>query len=79
MCYGEITLARRFKAALASTPKSRIQNQRIQKAKDALERTAQSVEEISFLVGYQDSSFFRRLFKRETGLSPAQYRKQYRS
>lgn len=73
----EATFSRRFKAALNTTPKSWIQSQRIAKAKDALELTNQSVEEISCLVGYQDSSFFRRLFKRETGLSPAQYRKQY--
>jgi YesN/AraC family two-component response regulator len=39
--------------------------------------TADSVEDISALVGYRDSSFFRRLFKRLTGLTPAQYRREF--
>jgi YesN/AraC family two-component response regulator len=37
------------------------------------------IEEVSEEVGYMDISFFRRLFKRLTGLSPGQYRRMFRS
>lgn len=72
------TFKKRFKKAYDYSPQHYIQRLRIEKAKEALELTDQPIEEISYLVGYQDSSFFRKLFKRQTGLSPGQYRKEYR-
>jgi transcriptional regulator GlxA family with amidase domain len=36
------------------------------------------VDEISWRVGYEDPAFFRRLFKRTTGLAPGAYRKRFR-
>jgi YesN/AraC family two-component response regulator len=36
------------------------------------------IEEVSAEVGYMDVSFFRRLFKRLTGLSPGQYRNMFK-
>lgn len=73
----ESTFNRRFKQATQTSPNVWVQQIRIAKAKEALELTQQSVDDISALVGYQDSSFFRRLFKRETGMSPAQYRRAF--
>jgi transcriptional regulator GlxA family with amidase domain len=35
------------------------------------------VDEVGFSVGYQDPTFFRRLFKRMTGLTPAAYRRKF--
>jgi transcriptional regulator GlxA family with amidase domain len=37
-----------------------------------------SVDEISWRVGYEEAAFFRRLFKRTTGLAPGAYRKRFR-
>lgn len=37
-----------------------------------------AVDEISWRVGYEDPAFFRRLFKRVTGLAPGAYRKRFR-
>jgi transcriptional regulator GlxA family with amidase domain len=42
-----------------------------------LESTALPVEAIAVEVGYQDASFFGRLFKRKVHLSPAQYRRRF--
>ena len=36
------------------------------------------VDDISFEVGYEDPSFFRRIFKRRTGLTPGQYRRMFK-
>lgn len=74
----ERTLKRRFKAATGSTLIERVQALRIEEAKRQLEHTNVSVDEISVDIGYEDASFFRRLFKRLTGLSPSQYRRMFK-
>lgn len=51
---------------------------RIEVAKDLLIRTEDKISYISGKVGFEDLSFFNRLFRRETGLSPNQYRAKYR-
>jgi transcriptional regulator GlxA family with amidase domain len=55
-----------------------VQRFRIEDAKRRLERTEAPVDEISWRVGYEDPAFFRRLFKRITGLAPGAYRKRFR-
>jgi transcriptional regulator GlxA family with amidase domain len=74
----ERTFKRRFVAATGLTPIGYVQRLRIEDAKRRLERTDNSVEEISWRVGYEDAAFFRRLFRRTTGLAPGAYRKRFR-
>ncbi len=73
----ERTLKRRFKAATGSTLIDYLQNLRVEQAKRRLESGQMPVDEISVAVGYEDPSFFRRLFKRRTGLTPSQYRRMF--
>lgn len=73
----ERTLKRRFKTATGSTLIERLQYLRIEAAKHLLESSKLPVEEISAQVGYEDNSFFRRLFKRLTGLTPIRYRRMF--
>jgi transcriptional regulator GlxA family with amidase domain len=75
----ERTLKRRFKAATGLAPIDYVQNLRIEEAKRLLESSEQPAEEISAEVGYEDASFFRRVFRRSTGLSPGQYRRMFGS
>lgn len=74
----ERTLKRRFKIATGSSLIERLQDLRVEEAKRLLEASAIPVDEISFDVGYEDASFFRRLFKRRTGLTPSQYRRMFK-
>ena len=46
-------------------------------AKRRLERTKAPVDEISWQVGYEDPAFFRRLFKRITGVTAGSYRRKF--
>ncbi|WP_082029880.1 helix-turn-helix domain-containing protein [Ruegeria sp. ANG-S4] len=50
-----------------------------EEAKQFLEMDGHSVEAVSEAVGYSDSRAFRRLFKKMTGLSPAEYRRRFSS
>jgi transcriptional regulator GlxA family with amidase domain len=68
---------RRFKAATGETTVKYLQMVKIEAAKKAMENSGQSFDEISFSVGYENVSFFRRIFKLGTGLSPAAYRKKF--
>ena len=74
----ERTLKRRFKAATGATLIEYIQNLRIEEAKALLEAGQMTVDDISIAVSYEDASFFRRLFKRLTGLTPSQYRRLFK-
>ena len=75
----ERTLKRRFKAATGSTLIEYVQNLRVEEAKRLLENAEVAIEEISANVGYEDPAFFRRLFKRRTGLTPSDYRRMFQS
>lgn len=68
---------RRFKTATAETPLRYLQQIRIEKAKDFLETTSETVNEITKVIGYENSGSFRKLFKETTGLSPSKYRIQF--
>jgi transcriptional regulator GlxA family with amidase domain len=74
----ERTFTRRFAQATGHAPLAYVQQLRVEDAKRRLERTQDSVEEVGWRVGYEDQAFFRRLFKRATGITPGQYRKQFR-
>jgi transcriptional regulator GlxA family with amidase domain len=74
----ERTLKRRFKIATGSTLIGQVQNLRIEEAKRILETGTSSFEDIAAEVGYENPAFFRRLFKRCTGLTPGQYRRMFR-
>jgi transcriptional regulator GlxA family with amidase domain len=73
----ERTLKRRFKTATGLSLIDYVQNLRIEEAKRMLETTAVSVDEISAAVGYENASFFRRLFRRRCGVGPAAYRRMF--
>lgn len=68
---------RRFRKATGANPLVYLQNVRLEAAKEKLETTQESVNEITYCIGYEDSSTFRRLFKREMGLSPREYRDKF--
>lgn len=74
----ERTLKRRFRRATGLALIEYLQNLRIEEAKRLLESSSRAVDEISVEIGYEDPSFFRRLFRRRTGVPPAQYRRVFK-
>ena len=70
----ERSFMRRFLAATGMTPLEYVHAHRLEEAKQMLETGDLPVEAIANEVGYEDASFFRRLFRRNVGLTPLQYR-----
>ncbi len=75
----ERTFKRRFKAATGLPPLDYVHSVRLEEAKQELETTDRPIEEVATEVGYDDDSFFRRLFRRKVGLTPRTYRQKFQS
>ena len=71
------TFERRFKAATGDTPLTYQQRIRVEAAKRLLEDGNRSFDEITYQVGYEDSSTFRKVFLKQTSLRPTEYQKKF--
>lgn len=67
-----------FKENFDQTPVTYLNHIRLQRALHLLEATSRTTEEISQACGFQNYSHFYRLFLRQTGVSPAAWRKNRR-
>jgi len=68
---------RRFKSATGETAVKYLQHMRVEAAKILLITTKQSFDEISPLVGYENVSFLRRVFKGSVGITPIEFRRKF--
>ncbi len=73
----ERSFKRRFQQATGLSPLQYVHTLRIEEAKQMLESGDEPVERIAVEVGYEDAGFFSRLFQRNVGLTPAQYRRRF--
>ncbi len=74
----ERSFKRRFTQATGISPLDYVQRLRVEYAKRRLEQSDAPIDEVSWAVGYEDPAFFRRLFRRVTGVAPGAYRRKYR-
>lgn len=72
------TLLRRFHDATGLAPGAWLVRERVQAARDLLERTAYPIETIAETVGFGSAETFRHHFRRLTTVSPRRYRAQFR-
>ena len=70
---------KRFRIISGSTPKEYLLSLRIEKAKEELLSTDKSILKISNDCGFSDQCNFSKLFKKKTGMSPNEYRKEFKS
>lgn len=76
--YGGISethLRRIFKQNFNISPIKYINCLKLDKAKNMLQSSNYTINEIALSVGFDDPYYFSRLFKHETGLSPSEYKK----
>ena len=68
-----------FKEYTNVSPARFILELKLQKAKSLLLNSSLSVKEISYMVGYEDATYFTALFKKYAGFTPLAYREQLSS
>lgn len=73
------TLHRRFRAEVGATPLNWLTAQRVQHARWLLENGDLPLERVAHLSGLGSSANLRELVRRDTGLAPSAYRKQFRA
>ncbi|WP_050711806.1 GlxA family transcriptional regulator [Vibrio coralliirubri] len=73
------TFIRQFTKATSFTPINYIQHVRIQSACELLESSHKPVDQISYLVGYEDVNSFRKVFMKIIGLTPSRFRSRFLS
>ncbi len=69
---------RGFKELTGVTPMQYILSLRIANAQNLLETTDYNVSEISRIVGYENPLYFSRIFRKQCGVSPTDFRRQLR-
>ena len=74
MNYSEAYFCKLFKQCFDQNFTSYLTRYRIKEAKKMLEQPTVNVKEIGRAVGYGDSNYFAKVFKRITGQSPTEYR-----
>ena len=67
---------KKFKEVTSKSPMQYILSIRINNAVSLLESTDYNVTEISTIIGYDNPLYFSRIFKKQKGVSPSDYRKQ---
>lgn len=68
-----VHLFRKLKALTGLTPSDFIKDFRIKNAQQMLESGKFRVADVAGMVGFQDVQYFRKVFKKETGVSPSEY------
>ena len=77
-CLSKDHFIRLFKKEINNTPFQYINQKKIEKAQLILITDSMPVKNISYLLAYEDHSYFNRLFKKLTGVTPQQYRDRYK-
>ena len=73
----ERTFLRRFVKATGYKPIQYLQRVRVQKACDLIETSNNTIDTISSMVGYEDSSSFRKIFVKVIGLTPKEFKNRF--
>ena len=73
------TFFRKYKKIIGLTPAKSIEKIRIETAKEKLEQSVISIPKIARLCGFNNNNRFRRAFKDEIGITPQEYRTQFKA
>jgi AraC family transcriptional activator of pobA len=63
------------KRVLARSPRVLVQQRILHEAVTRLERSAISIKQLAFVLGFKDTAYFNRFFRRQLGIPPGRYRR----
>lgn len=72
-----VQFSRIFKTITGATPMDYLNQIRVQKAVDLLLTTSETIMEIAMKVGFTDSNYFSRIFKKYRDVTPREFRRKY--
>lgn len=78
-CVTKPYLIRLFKAELGESPIQYINRKKVERAQLLLYTTDKTVKEVAYDLGFGDHSYFIRLYKKLTGVTPQEYRRRMMS
>ncbi len=68
----------KIKAITGMAPSEFLRTLRMQRAEELIVRSNLTFSEVSFSIGFSDPKYFTKCFKKETGMTPSEYRKKKR-
>ena len=63
-----------FQRYTGTTPVRYLTERRIERAKELIKKSSCPIKEIAECVGYADNQYFSRIFRKQTGMSPSEFR-----
>jgi AraC family transcriptional regulator len=76
-CMSQTNFFRSFKNELGISPVDFINNERITAAKNLLKQAHVGIYDIAASCGFNNVSYFNKMFKRHTGITPTEFRKKH--
>ena len=77
-CMSETHFFRSFRTELGISPIDFINNERVKAAKNLLQDGNKSINDVCYATGFNNVSYFNKIFKRSTTLTPSEFRQKYR-
>jgi AraC-like DNA-binding protein len=78
-CVTKPYLIRLFKREFGTSPLQYVNNKKVELAQLLLYTTDMPVKEVAYELGFSDHSYFIRMYRKLTGITPQEYRRQLRS
>ncbi|MBQ1646247.1 MAG: helix-turn-helix transcriptional regulator, partial [Prevotella sp.] len=73
---GRTVFYNKVKTIVGMSPVELLRHIRIQHAEDMIAKSNEPFSQIAYAVGFSDSRYFGKCFKKQTGLTPSEYRDQ---
>lgn len=71
---GRSVFYERLKSLVGVSPIDFLRQLRMQRAKELIKRSSMNVSQVAYAVGFTDPKYFTKCFKKETGMTPSEYR-----
>lgn len=78
LCITPKNLSKKISMVSKETPNDIIKNRIILEIKRLLAHTTMNVKEVAYSLNYEDDAYFVRFFTKHTGISPTNFRKQFK-
>lgn len=74
---GRTVFYNKIRTLVGMSPVELLRHIRIQRAEDMVAKSNEPFSQIAYAVGFSDSRYFGKCFKKQTGLTPSEYREQH--